>query len=120
LPRRNGRTSGGILDVDLKPGERWSYQPAPAQTVAWVAVAEGTLRAPSPVARGEIAIFEPSEEPLDFVAEGKTRFVLGAAAPHPHDLYLGNYSVHTSAQALRQGEEEIRRIGRRLRAEGTI
>lgn len=108
------------LDVDLKPGERWSFEPAPGQTVAWVAVAEGALRAPSPVARGEIAIFEPSEEPLDFVAEGKTRFVLGAAAPHPHDLYLGNYSVHTSAQALRQGEEEIRRIGRRLRAEGTI
>ena len=24
---------------------------------------------------------------------------------------LGNYSVHTSAEALRQGEAEIRRIG---------
>ena len=45
-------------------------------------------------------------------------FVLGSAPAHPHDLVLGNYSVHTSGRALRQGEEEIRRIGARLLAEG--
>ena len=45
-------------------------------------------------------------------------FVLGSAPPHRHELALGNYSVHTSAKALRQGEEEIRRIGARLVAEG--
>jgi len=28
--------------------------------------------------------------------------------------------VHTSAEALRQGETEIRRIGQQLRANGTI
>jgi hypothetical protein len=27
---------------------------------------------------------------------------------------------HTNAEALRQGEEEIRRIGRELRANGTL
>jgi redox-sensitive bicupin YhaK (pirin superfamily) len=108
------------LHVRLQPGERWSYQPRADETVAWVAVDEGQLHTPSPVGAGEIAIFEPSEEPIDFVAQGPTSFVLGAATPHQHDLYLGNYSVHTSAEALRRGEEEIRRIGRRLRAEGTI
>lgn len=35
-------------------------------------------------------------------------------------LFLGNYSVHTSAEALRRGEDEIRRIGRQLRADGTL
>jgi hypothetical protein len=45
-------------------------------------------------------------------------FVLGSAPPHRHELALGSYSVHTSAKALRQGEEEIRRIGARLLAEG--
>jgi hypothetical protein len=46
--------------------------------------------------------------------------VLGSAAKHPHDLVLGNYSVHTSAETLREGEAEIRRIGQQLRAKGAI
>src|SRR2546422_1067390 len=86
----------------------------------WVAVQDGALRSSSRIPSGEIAIFEPSEESIDFVAEGNTRFVLGSAAKHPHDLVLGNYSVHTTPEALRQGEAEIRRIGQKLRADGTL
>jgi len=108
------------LSVNLKPGERWTYHPPKGHTVAWVAVHEGVLRTSSMIPRGEIAIFEPSEEPIDFVAEGKTGFVLGSAVKHPHQLVLGNYSVHTSAEALRQGQKEIRRIGQELRTKGTI
>jgi hypothetical protein len=95
-----------------------SYHPATAHTVAWVAVLDGALLTPARIDSAEIAIFEPSEDSIDFVAEGNTRFVIGSAAPHPHDLFLGNYSVHTSARALREGEAEIRSIGRKLRAEG--
>jgi hypothetical protein len=65
-----------------------------------------------------LVIFEPSDAPIDFLAEQDTVFVLGSAPPHRHELALGSYSVHTSARALRQGEEEIRRIGGRLLAEG--
>jgi redox-sensitive bicupin YhaK (pirin superfamily) len=108
------------LSVRLAPGERWTYEPPAGHTVAWVAVSEGTLRTPSPVPTGEIAVFDRAEQPIDFVADGRTSFVLGSAAPHPHDLVLGNYSVHTSAAALRQGEAEIRRIGQRLRENGTL
>jgi redox-sensitive bicupin YhaK (pirin superfamily) len=108
------------LSVSLKAGDRWTYQPPKGHTVAWVAVHEGVLRTSSSIPSGEIAIFEPSEDPIDFVAEGKTGFVLGSAARHPHPLVLGNYSVHTSAEALRQGETEIRRVGRELRAKGMI
>jgi redox-sensitive bicupin YhaK (pirin superfamily) len=108
------------LSVELKAGERWSYHPAREQTVAWVAVDQGTLRTPAPVAAGEVAIFEPSEESLDVLADGDTRFVLGSAKRHSHDLVLGNYSVHTSEAALLEGEAEIRRIGRRLVADGTL
>ncbi len=93
------------LKVDLKGGEAWRYQPPRGHTVAWVAVDDGTLRTSSPVTKGEIAIFEQAEDTIDFVAEGPTSFVLGSAAPHPHDLHLGNYSVHTSAEALREGED---------------
>jgi len=108
------------LHVSLKHGERWTYRPPKGHTVAWVAVHDGVLRTPFPIPSGEIAVFEPSEALIDFVAEGQTGFVLGSAAKHPHELALGNYSVHTSPEALRLGETEIRRIGQQLRAKGTI
>ncbi len=105
------------LQINLRDGERWTYVPPRGHSVAWVAVADGAL---SDIAAGEVAVFAESEQPLDFVADGDTRFVLGSAVPHPHDLHLGNYSVHTSAAALDQGEAEIRRIGATLRANGTL
>jgi redox-sensitive bicupin YhaK (pirin superfamily) len=106
------------LAVSLKAGERWSYQPATGHTVAWAAVLDGQLQASARIASGELVVFEPSEQAIDFVAEVDTRFVIGSAAPHAHDLILGNYSVHTSAKALHDGEMEIRRIGSTLRAQG--
>lgn len=108
------------LQVNLAPGENWRYAPPRGHEVAWIAVSDGALDTPARVEAGEIAVFEPSEQPIDFVAHGATRFVLGSAAPHPHDLHLGYYSVHTSAEALRRGEDEIRRIGRKLKADGTL
>ncbi len=106
------------LSVSLRDGERWTFEPPAGHDVAWVALMNGALRAPSRVAAGELAVFERSTAPIEFVAEGDTRFVLGAAPQHPHDLVLGSYSVHTSRAALARGEAEIRRIGRGLRAEG--
>ncbi|MEA2697177.1 MAG: hypothetical protein QOI66_1448 [Myxococcales bacterium] len=108
------------LSVSLQAGERWTCQPPAGHQVAWVAVDQGTLRTPAPVTPGEIAIFEHGQRSIDFVADGNTRFVLGSAAKHPHDLVLGNYSVHTSVESLLQGEAEIRRIGQRLLADGTL
>ncbi|MDB4952619.1 MAG: Pirin-related protein [Myxococcales bacterium] len=108
------------LVVNLSDGERWTYQPPQGHDVAWVAVSDGTLRTSSPIATGEMVIFERSEQSIDFVAEGATRFVIGSAPKHPHDLVLGNYSVHTSEQALELGETEIRRIGRELHDNGTL
>jgi redox-sensitive bicupin YhaK (pirin superfamily) len=108
------------LSVSLKHSERWTYRPPKGHTVAWAAVHEGVLRTPAAIPSGEFAVFEPSEESIDFVADGDTGFVLGSAASHPHELVLGNYSVHTSAEALRRGETEIRRVGQQLRAKGTI
>ena len=108
------------LSVRLEAGQKWTYQPPPGHTVAWVAVHEGVLHAPTPIPTGDIAVFAPSEQAIDFVAEGPTGFMLGSAAKHPHDLVLGNYSVHTSEAALIQGEAEIRRIGLELRANGTL
>jgi redox-sensitive bicupin YhaK (pirin superfamily) len=106
--------------VLLKAGERWRYEPPRGHTVGWVAVYQGELRTPELVSAGTLAVFDASEAPIEFVAAGDTSFVLGSAIPHPHDLVLGYYSVHTNADALRRGEAEIQRIGERLRAEGRI
>lgn len=108
------------LSVALDDGERWTYQPPRGHDVGWVAVSQGALHTSSPIGAGEVAIFAPGEGTLDFVAEGKTEFVLGSAVQHPHDLVLGYYSVHTSPEALEQGEAEIDRIGAQLLADGIL
>ena len=67
-----------------------------------------------------MVLFARSEQPIDFTARGATRFVVGSSAPSPHELHLGYYSVHSSPQALLQGETEIRRIGAELAAAGVL
>jgi redox-sensitive bicupin YhaK (pirin superfamily) len=108
------------LDVTLKKGEKWRYQPPEKHTVAWLALHKGKLATPEIVDTGELVVFEPSNAALEFEALQDTGFVLGSAVKHPHDLFLGNYSVHTSQAALDKGEANIREIGKRLRAEGRL
>jgi hypothetical protein len=64
--------------------------------------------------------FEPSNQGIDFRAEGDTEFVLGSAARHPYELALGHYSVHTSPASLRAGEQRIAEIKVRLQKEGRL
>lgn len=108
------------LDVTLKRGEKWRYEPPENHTVAWVAVHEGKLRTPDIVSKGELAVFEESSSALEFEALEDTGFILGSAVKHPHDLVLGTYSVHTSKHALARGEAKIAEIGKRLQAEGRL
>ncbi|WP_152223536.1 pirin family protein [Pseudomonas sp. SCB32] len=126
-----GRSGGAVSPIDapaginyfvvqLKAGQRWTYQPPPGHLVGWIAVMDGAVRTPEPVGKGELAVFEHSDAALEFEAVGNARFVLGTAIPHPHELHLGYYSVHTSRSALIEGEGEIARIGRELRAKGVL
>ena len=95
------------LAVRLKAGERWRYKPPAGHTVLWVAIASGVVSAPDELRHGDLAAFEPSSAAVEFDALTDTEFVLGSAAPHTHDLVLGYYSVHTSPEALRDGEAHI-------------
>jgi hypothetical protein len=70
--------------------------------------------------QGEIVVFELGDAAVDFVAAEGAEFVIGSAVPHPHDLVLGHYSVHTSVVALQAGEAQIAAIRRRLVAEGRL
>ena len=108
------------LDVTLKKGEKWRYEPPKGHTVRWVAVHEGKLATPQIVDQGELAVFEESNDALEFEAPEDTGFILGSAVKHPHDLVLGSYSVHTSKDALDIGQARIAEIGKRLQAEGRL
>jgi redox-sensitive bicupin YhaK (pirin superfamily) len=108
------------LDVQLAAGERWIYQPPSDHEVAWLAVSQGALLTPAPVAAGELAVFEESNAALILQADSPARFVIGSAARHPHELVLGRYSVHTTPAALLAGESEIQRIGLQLAADGLL
>ena len=106
------------LAVRLAAGTSWRYQPAIDHTICWVAPATGRLLVPEKVEGGELAIFEPSNEAIDFSAVADTEFVLGSAAPHAYDLVLGQYSVHTSAATLQEAERRLAEIQHRLQNEG--
>jgi len=108
------------FSVTLKAGETWIYKPTPGHTVAWAAVSAGRLRSSQVIDAGELVAFEEGEMHIHFLATVDTEFVFGSAAKHPHDLKLGYYSVHTSDQALREGEDRIQELGRSLRAQGRI
>jgi redox-sensitive bicupin YhaK (pirin superfamily) len=116
----NAPASLNYLAVRLRADESWRYQPAIDHTVGWVALITGRLRVPESVEAGELAIFEPSHDAIDFHAETDTEFVLGSAAPHAHDLVLGQYSVHTSPATLRAGERRLEEIQHRLQREGRL
>lgn len=108
------------FEVELKAGQRWTYQPPSGYRTGWIAVMDGSVRTPEAVEQGELVVFDPSDAAIEFEAVSETRFVLGTAVPHPHDLHLGNYSVHTNRAALIEGEREIARIGHELRANGVL
>jgi len=113
-------TTINYLDVALKKGEKWRYEPPDNHTVAWVALHEGKLATPAIVDKGELAVFEESNSALEFEALEDTGFILGSAVKHPHDLVLGSYSVHTHKDALDRGKAKIMEIGSRLQAEGRL
>ena len=108
------------LHVRLKAGEHWRFEPNPNETVAWMALHQGTTTLPEGLRAGDMVIFEETDSAIDIVAQDDLTFVLGAAVKHPYPLVTGNYSVHTNAQALAQGEAQIASIGRQLRAVGRL
>src|SRR5207244_4019611 len=56
------------LDVALKKGETWRYQPPRNHDVAWIAVQSGKVATPEVVAHGELVVFEESNGAIEFTA----------------------------------------------------
>lgn len=115
------------LDVDLRAGERWRYQPPAHHELAWIAVHRGRVHVGEAIRAGEMVVFEDGPAAIDFIAASDEHgidadnagasFVLGSARRHPHRLALGNYSVHTTPAALARGEDGIRRVAEAMRVD---
>ena len=108
------------LHLELAAGDSWTFTPAAGQTVVWLALHRGRLARPETINAGELVIFQPGSGGLTLYAEQAATIIFGAAVPHPHDLVLGHYSVHTSRRALNAGEAEIRRIEHQLLQQGLL
>ena len=108
------------LAVRLNAGEHWRYQPPEGHTVLWGAIGSGTVAVPDELSEGDMAAFESSTAAMEVEARSDAWFVLGSAAPHAYELVLGSYSVHTSVEALRQGEARLAAIRSRLAEEGGL
>jgi redox-sensitive bicupin YhaK (pirin superfamily) len=114
-------SSINYLAVTLKAGETWRYEPPAGHTVLWVGMGKGVVDASSEsLEHGEIVVFEAGDDPVAFKARADAEFMIGSAAPHPHNLVLGYYSVHTSAEALQIGEAQIDVIRDALVAKGRL
>ncbi|MDH6234768.1 redox-sensitive bicupin YhaK (pirin superfamily) [Mesorhizobium soli] len=107
------RSFDGInyLLVTLAPGEEWVYETPFGHKVGWLAVSHGSMSGEGIYTAGDMIVFDRSDAAimLRAGADGAT-FVLGSAVPHPHDLVLGYYSVHTSEKALKAGEARIAEV----------
>ena len=108
------------LGVHLQAGETWRFEPPAGHSLAWAAVGEGTLAAPATLRTGDLAVFEDDGGAIEFEAHTDTAFVLGSGVRHPHDLFTGPYSVHTSAEALRSGQAGIRQRAELLSQQGRL
>ena len=106
------------LMLRLRAGASWTFVPPEQQTVAWIAVASGDLKGDGAAKAGEMLLFEKSDRSITLEAASDAILVIGSAVPHAHELHLGRYSVHTSAESLIKGETNIERLRRLLDAAG--
>ncbi len=116
------RSPAGLnyLLVTLSPGEQWTYVPPEGHAQLWLAIASGSLRANADaIEQGEMAVLSEGEGGVALIAGSSGAvFVLGSAVPHPHELVLGYYSVHTTPEALAKGEGRIEDLARQMREAG--
>jgi hypothetical protein len=80
----------------------------------------GSVLVPDELQEGKLVAFRPSSVAIEFEAQSDAEFALGSAVPHDYNLALGSHSVHTSTEALREGEARISAIQTRLIQQGRL
>jgi redox-sensitive bicupin YhaK (pirin superfamily) len=110
-----------LLDVTLAAGEQWTFTPPPSQEICWIATYAGTFDLEADTSsEGELLVLEDGHESVRFNSEAGASFIIGSARRSPFALHVGPNSVHTSAEALREGETEIARLASEMKGRGLL
>ena len=86
--------------------------------VAWAMVFEGQVSMDGVQLSDELVVLSERGAAVEFKSAAGAQLMFGAAQRHPWPLILGNYSVHTNASSLANGERRIREIGSDLQRRG--
>jgi redox-sensitive bicupin YhaK (pirin superfamily) len=106
------------LHVPLEAGESWRLALPDRFEVAWAMVFEGEVSLGGAVLADELVVLSERGSAVEVNSASGAQFIFGAAQRHPWPLILGNYSVHTNASSLANGERRIREIGSELHRRG--
>lgn len=108
------------LDVNLKSGEKWSYDPPASHDIMWVVVYKGKLSGDLVASVGELVIYEEGHQSVEFSSDHSSSFLLGSAKKFEHDLILGRSSIHTSKANLEASQYRINQIYGELVTKGVF
>ncbi len=109
-----------FLDVRLRGGETWIFDPPEQHVVLWIAPYRGAVEWDGGSSdAGELVAFDEGGA-VTFRSPDGVGFVLGSAPRALNPLHIGNHSVHGSAEALEAGEKEIARLASELRRTGVL
>ena len=110
----NTPTDMNYFYIDLSTQAEWAFTTPAHHNVAWCYVQKGSV-----VVDGQtyfantLLIFEEDTAhpiQLSSAPESTSAVLFGSAQRHAYNLVQGPYSVHTSAEALHKGEQQIQTI----------
>lgn len=102
--------NASYLDVYLKKGQAWRYQPVKKQIRGFVYPRVGSLKIGDEKIRSEqLALLEESENGLEILAIEDCQFVVALVEPWPHPVVQHYGQIHTSTSALKLGSEHIQK-----------
>ena len=107
--------NASYLDVNLKKGQHWRYQPNEKQSRGFVYPREGEIKIGAEiVGRQQLALLEENEHPLEITALEDCQFVVAMTEPWAHPIVQHFGQIHTSTSALKIGSAHIQKTKQEL------
>ncbi len=99
------------LDVTLKAGESWHFDPPASQVRGFIFPRKGSVVIEgSEVAENAMGVFVDGEGDIDVTAKGDTQFVLALTALPTFPMVRAYGQVHTNKEAMQRSTERIQAL----------
>ena len=104
------------LDVYLKEGETWSFDPPKGQTTGFIYSRDGELLVGNErVINSKMAILKASDQTINVTAASKeSNFIVVLTEPSAHDIVTRGGQIHTNIDSLNRSSQYIQEIGKVL------